>query len=59
MFSPGACRHLDAAMKLDLKTASFEDNKNQYSVNMITKELVNNTSKEKGSARRVSQETAG
>lgn len=58
-FSAGACRNLDAAVQLELKTASFEDEKNQYSVNMVTKELVNNTSKEKGSARHIIKEVAG
>ncbi|XP_028392004.1 poly [ADP-ribose] polymerase 2-like [Dendronephthya gigantea] len=57
-FSAGACRNLDAAVQLEVKTASFEDDKNQYSVNMVTKELVNNTSKEKGTARHITKEEA-
>ena len=58
-FSAGACRHLDAAVQHELKTTSFEDDKNYYNINMITKELVNNTSAKKGSARYISKEIAG
>ena len=58
-FSDGACRHLDAAVLHELKTASFEEDKNEYGVNIVTKELVNNTSKQKGTARYISKEIAG
>ena len=58
-FSAGACRHLDAAEQHELKTTSFEEDKNQYKINMVTKELVNNTSKQKGTARYISEEIAG
>jgi hypothetical protein len=58
-FSDGACRHLDAAVLHELKTASFEEDKNEYSINIVTKELVNNTSKQKGTARYISKEIAG
>lgn len=58
-FSAGACRHLDAAVQHELKTASFEEDKNEYKINMVTNELVNNTNNEKGTSRYVSEEIAG
>lgn len=58
-YSDGINRLLDAAVAHELKTVSFNEDKIDYTVNMVKKEQVNKSTKAKGSVRHVTEEIAG